>query len=86
MISETDKKVEPIPTDSLIDSLLEKAKAEGLNDTELANLIKSTKQTVVRWRKGQSKPSRHFKDIFQHWKVENDLWFPNADCPQFKFK
>ncbi len=86
VISETDKKVEPIPKDSLIDPLLEKAKAEGLNDTELANLIKSTKQTVVRWRKGQSKPSRHFKEIFQYWKVENDLWFPKTDSPQFKFK
>ena len=86
VIKETDKKQELTSKDSSINSLLEKAKVSGLDDTEFANLIQSTKQTVVRWRKDQSKPSRHFKDIFQHWKVENDLWFSKTDSPQFKFK
>lgn len=86
VVKETDEKLESISEDSSISSLLEKAKVSGLNDTELANLIQSTKKTVIRWRKGQSKPSRHFKDIFQHWKVEDDLWFSKTDSPQFNFK
>ena len=86
VIKETPEKLELTSEEPSINSLLEQAKVSGLNDTELANLIKSTKQTVVRWRKGQSKPSRHFKDIFQYWKVENELWFPSTDSPQFKFK
>jgi DNA-binding transcriptional regulator YiaG len=86
VVKETDEKLESTSEDSSISSLLEKAKVSGLNDTELANLIQSTKKTVIRWRKGQSKPSRHFKDIFQHWKVEDDLWFSKTDSPQFKFK
>ena len=86
LIKERDDQLELTSEEPSINSLLEQAKVSGLNDTELANLIKSTKQTVVRWRKGQSKPSRHFKDIFQHWKVENELWFPSTDSPQFKFK
>ena len=86
VVKETDEKLESTSEDSSISSLLEKAKVSGLNDTELANLIQSTKKTVIRWRKGQSKPSRHFKDIFQHWKVEDDLWFSKTDSPQFNFK
>lgn len=86
VIKEIDEKLESTSEDSSISSLLEKAKVSGLNDTELANLIQSTKKTVIRWRKGQSKPSRHFKDIFQHWKIEDDLWFSKTDSPQFKFK
>ena len=86
LIKETNNQLELISEEPSINSLLEQAKVSGLNDMELANLIKSTKQTVVRWRKGQSKPSRHFKDIFKHWKVENELWFPSTDSPQFKFK
>ena len=85
-VKKMDDKPESTLEDSSINSLLEKAKVSGLNDTEFATLIKSTKQTVVRWRKGQSKPSRHFKDIFKHWKVENELWFSSTDSPQFKFK